>query len=419
MSPPIEATARPSLPTARDLTHDLWDVIVIGAGPSGAVSAIQLATAGRKVLLIDSKKFPRDKVCGGCLNQRAWLALEQIKGPHQSESAADRIRSAGAMVINRLRLSCLASDVNWSLPPLHAISRHTMDEVLVNLAEEAGVTFCPGTTARVINDDATNYRSVAISGIDLQAAVLKTNHAKAGTLKAKIVIAADGLGHSSLNDLPAFHSCVAKDARVGLGTLVLDNSETFAPHELTMAVGRCGYVGLTRVEHGKLNVAAAIDAAIIKQHGPIRAVDDILTSCHLPVLDSLHVAKWTGTLPLTRHSQTVASRRLFLVGDAAGYIEPFTGEGMSWAILSAMHLCHLLNTAGWDDCDQLSRSWISQWRKQVRRKQFLCRVLAELLRRPSLAGYTLHLASAIPWIPQWLITHASGTSPTNRCPGAA
>ena len=48
-----------------------WDVTVIGAGPAGTVAAIQLAARGMKTLLLDSKSFPRDKVCGGCLNQPA------------------------------------------------------------------------------------------------------------------------------------------------------------------------------------------------------------------------------------------------------------------------------------------------------------------------------------------------------------
>ena len=138
---------------------------------------------------------------------------------------------------------------------------------------------------------------------------------------------------------------------IGLGTIVTDESQSYAAHELTMSVGQCGYVGLTRVEHAELNVAAAVDAWAMKQFGPAKTIAMILGNCQLPMLDSLRNAKWTGTLPLTRQSRTVAARRLFAIGDAAGYVEPFTGEGMSWAIVSAIQLCHLLDTADIEDCE--------------------------------------------------------------------
>ena len=53
-----------------------WDAVVIGAGPAGALAAHQLATRGSRTLVVDAKRFPRSKVCGGCLNRRGIAALE-------------------------------------------------------------------------------------------------------------------------------------------------------------------------------------------------------------------------------------------------------------------------------------------------------------------------------------------------------
>lgn len=59
------------------LVQQKWDAIVIGAGPAGAFCAFQLASAGKKVLLLDKAHFPRPKVCGCCLNQSAYRVLQR------------------------------------------------------------------------------------------------------------------------------------------------------------------------------------------------------------------------------------------------------------------------------------------------------------------------------------------------------
>ncbi len=390
-----------------DLANVTWDVVVIGAGPAGAVASIQMAARGQRVLLLDAKAFPRDKVCGGCLNQRAWQALQHVVVPQGQAGAPERLLAAGAAAVHRLRLNCLGREANWALPTMHAISRRTMDEVLIELAVASGVVFCEETSAKVVDDDARHVRSVRLTGAD----------ADDCTITARTIVAADGLGHSSLSDVAAFTSQVAANSRLGLGTIVVDDSQNYPVHELTMSVGRCGYVGLTRVENGQLDVAAAVDASALKQLGPATAIATILESCQLPVPASLRTAKWTGTLPLTRQSQTVAARRLFTIGDAAGYVEPFTGEGMSWAIVSALTLSQLLTTRDLDDCEQLTAAWIAQWRQHVRRKQLVCRGLTSLIRHPRLAGYSLTMARSLHWIPQWLIARASGVGYTHT--GAA
>ncbi len=387
-------------PSLSELAKTVWDVVVIGAGPAGSVAATCIAASGLQVLLVEAKAFPRNKVCGGCLNRRAWQALEQVTLAASQETAATRIRQAGASTVNRIRLNCLGRQAEWKLPSMHSISRRTMDDVLVEIARESGAIFCSETSAKVVNDEAEPFRNVIVT---------RSNHDSA-TLRARTVIAADGLSHPSLTDFEEFSSEISAGSRLGLGTLVTDHSDAFPTHELTMSVGRDGYVGLVRVEDNLLNVAAAFDAHVLKQSSAASAVTSVLESCNLPMLESLRTAKWTGTLQLTRQSRTIATRRLFLAGDAAGYVEPFTGEGMSWAIVSALQLCRLLTAHSLDDCERLSVSWVSQWRKQVRRKQLLCRILAGLLRRPKLARYSLATAQSIPWVPQWLITQASGTS---------
>lgn len=395
----------------RSLTEfekEAWDVAIIGAGTAGASAAVQLAAQGRRVLLIEAKAFPRDKVCGGCLNQRAWNGLKKIMPRGSQSSMVSRIESAGAVPVDRMLLNCLGREARWSTPTMQAISRRTLDSLLVDAAVESGADFCVETTAKVINDDATDYRCLRLMNSQGQSAVVK----------ARAAIVADGLGHSALSEFPHMASQVATGSRLGLGAIIDDDNPVYAKRELTMAVGRTGYVGLTRVEHDKLNVAAAVDARALKSAGPLAAVESILRSCRLPSPHGLQDAKWTGTLPLTRTSRMVAARRLFTIGDSASYIEPFTGEGMSWAIQDALQLSQLL-TADKESCELMTAAWNKQWREKLHRKQWVCRGLAALLRRPQLASFSLLLARSVPWIPQWLIAQASGVDRTHMNHGVA
>ncbi len=185
-----------------------------------------------------------------------------------------------------------------------------------------------------------------------------------------------------------------------------------------MAVGKHGYVGLTRVEQNHLNIAAAIDAQALKGQGTYDSVKSILEQCHLPIPAGLREAQWSGTLPLTRLSRRVTAQRLFTIGDSASYVEPFTGEGMSWALHDALNLCQLLTSADLNQVDSLAEEWNKQWQKELRDKQLVCRGLAYLLRRPKLAKLSLVLAHKLPWIAPWLIARASGVSETSMRMGA-
>jgi menaquinone-9 beta-reductase len=380
-----------------DLENEIWDAAIVGGGTAGASAAVQLAAQGRRVLLIEAKSFPRDKVCGGCLNQRAWAGLSQIIPSGSQVSMVSRIAAAGAVPVDRMRLNCLGREARWKTPTMQAISRRCLDSLLVDGAMESGAVFCSETTAKVIDDDAADYRCLRLTDSNGQSSVAK----------ARAAIVADGLGHSALSEFPNMASQVASGSRLGLGAIVDDDSRSYLSGELTMAVGRMGYVGLTRVEHGKLNIAAAVDARALKSDGPLVTVETILRSCRLPIPEELKCVRWAGTLPLTRTSRMVAARRLFTIGDSASYVEPFTGEGMSWAIQDALQLSRLL-TAGEKTCEFMTAAWNRQWKEKLRSKQWVCRGLAALLRRPQLASVSLLLARSVPWIPQWLIAQASG-----------
>jgi flavin-dependent dehydrogenase len=89
---------------------------------------------------------------------------------------------------------------------------------------------------------------------------------------------------------------------------------------------------------------------------------------------------------------------LLVVGDAAGYIEPFTGEGMAWALAGAAAVAPLAveGAAAWSK--SIGRAWEEQHRKIIGRRQHACRWVSRLLRRPRLCSATVSLLRYTPWL---------------------
>jgi flavin-dependent dehydrogenase len=151
-----------------------------------------------------------------------------------------------------------------------------------------------------------------------------------------------------------------------------------------MAIGRHGYVGLVRLEDGALNVAAAFDGAALAAAGGVAAAaSQVLREAGFEPLPALALAAWQRTPALSRRSRPLAGHRYLLLGDAAGYVEPFTGEGMGWALMAALSSTPLALAAldnGWDD--EFARDWSRSQAALMARRQRLCQALALVLRRP-------------------------------------
>jgi flavin-dependent dehydrogenase len=362
-----------------------WDAAVIGAGPAGALAARQLALVGRRVLLVDRRSFPRDKVCGACVNGRAISVLANV-------GLSDLMKRLGAIPLHRFQLWAGGRTLALRLPAGVAVSRRRLDAEFVRAADAAGVAFLPGTTANVGDAD-ERHRRVRLSSAD-----------KVAEIRAGVVIVADGLGHPSLAGRPEFQSRRTEQSRVGCGTCVDSAPASLARGVITMAVARGGYVGLVRQEDGSLNVAAALDPQLVRTAGgPGPLAVSVLEAAGAPRVLRLEDHDWYSTPLLTQRSERIFGRRLFLIGDAAGYIEPFTGEGIAWALESAAAVAPLADraVAAWHD--ELGHKWQTAYAGIVESRQGLCRLLARAMRRPLLVRAGIHVASWMPSIAERLV----------------
>jgi menaquinone-9 beta-reductase len=183
-------------------------------------------------------------------------------------------------------------------------------------------------------------------------------------------------------------------------------------------VARNGYVGLVQVPGDALNLAAAVDPNAVRQLGTVAVIREILIRAGVKPPAGLDKTQWHGTGLLTRHSRRLSARRLLLLGDAAGYVEPFTGEGMTWGMLSAILAAPLIQNwlsrdavgnadglASSGNFESLSRAWGTIHRAQIAHRQRNCRILASLLRSSMAVSAAMRLMAVAPSVARPFIRH--------------
>jgi len=366
------------LESADVIAGPAWDVIVVGAGPAGALAARQLAKGGARVLLVEKKRFPRWKVCGACLNGQALAVLE-------STGLGTLVDRLGGVELKEFQARFLGRSARIALSVGAAISRATLDAALVEAATDQAVRFLHETPATVgaIRD---GLRRVKLG-----------HPCREFEVGARLVLVAAGLGNACREREATARPRIESGSRVGAGCLVEDAPDFFGRGTIFMAVGKQGYVGLVRVEDGSLNVAAAFDPELVRRLGtPGVAAAAVVAEAGFPPVAGLVSAYWQGTARLTRRLVPLAEERLFVLGDAAGYVEPITGEGIAWALASAQAIAPIALKAidRWDPRHGLA--WSDIHRRLVLNRQLVCRASAMALRRPWLTRLAFEVLARAP-----------------------
>lgn len=284
---------------------DPYDVLVVGGGPAGSSAALAAADAGARTLLVDRASFPRYKTCGGGLIGPTLAHLPaELDVPVRHEvrhvtfsidGTRSRTRSADERVLS-------------------LVNRTDLDERLLKVAENHGVEVRQGVTVQRVTDRG-GWVQVATS---------------AGEVRARWVVAADG----STSRL-ARHVGVQL-AQVDLGLEVeLDAGTIQAPwrERIALDFGRePGSYAWVFPKDGVLTVGV-----IMAKGNPseTRAYLDRFLAQH--DLDELPVLRHSGHLTRCRTPQSPLGRgRVLLAGDAAGLLEPWTREGISYAVRSGL-----------------------------------------------------------------------------------
>jgi len=378
-----------------------WQAVVVGAGPAGTATAWRLAAAGIRVLLVDRHAFPRGKVCGCCLSGRA---LEELCALGDGALPDAAVPLASVRLVHRGRTARLP------LPAGRVVSRERLDETLVRRAVVAGCQWLPATAVQAIDDD--------VPGV----ATLRLAAAVPAAIRSELIVIATGLAdHVRIGRAATSGRVVEPASRIGVGGILPASACSLPRGELVMAVGRDGYCGIVRLEDGRIDVAAALDRAAIGRDADAAAtVAGLLHDAVggrtglVPDADLIRAASFRATPPLTRRAPLVAggSRRILRVGDAAGYVEPFTGEGIGWALTSARILADAAVAAqGLRPPAEMAARYHAAHRRELSAVHARCRRVAGGLRRPAVVATAVAAARAVPWAARRIVPVVIGGAP--------
>lgn len=368
-----------------------FDAIIIGGGPGGSLAALLLARQGWRIALIERRPRNQPKTCGHCLHPR-------IKPVLQRAGVLDDIARITQGLSHTARLylpNRKATDWPMSLggdDPHLVTPRSDLDQLLIDQAQADGACIMQPASAK-IRQLIRGQCEVTVNG---------------QLFTTPLLIGADGL-RSSVARAAGLHMPRDAGRKYGFSlTLPCNDATMLQQHATHMFITANGYLGIVHHDERTLHLAALVNPA---SHESLRhPLEFIRQTCtHHPLLaelglreiDAATISTLVAAGPIPCCPTDVATSCTVLVGDAAGYVEPFTGEGMTWAMESADVLATVtqqLAPGTWNDA--ATETYRRHWQQRIAKQQRFCRLMAWSLQRPHVFRAMLSVASCRP-----LLTH--------------
>jgi geranylgeranyl reductase family protein len=351
-------------------TMEMFDAVIVGAGPAGSSCAAFCALAGLQTLVLEREKFPREKVCGDCLNPSCWPVLERL-------GVAERVRHLPHSRLDRVEFVAIGGrKINIALPADDgeiAVKRSVFDDLLLQRSRECGANVHEETIVTALHHNG-NWQIKTAAGENYS---------------ARVLVGADGRNSTVArlrNLLPRpQRERVALQANIPLPTnfgrcIVLQ----FLPE---------GYSGQAPVNDTELNLCLVGTPPTISKLRKWAEGQFGLTADQ----------SWRSITPLTRASVPCAHKNLLFIGDAARVVEPFTGEGIYYALRSGELAANAVTKIGrGEKAESALREFSRAHAEMYRGRLWINRLARVAVLRPQLGSLFVHAVRIRPEIIKFL-----------------
>lgn len=372
------------------------DLAIIGGGPAGTAAALEARRRGLGVTIWERDRFPRDKVCGEFLSAESLPLLEE-----KIPAALAR----GAIIRRSEFISPRGRVYSFSLPrPGRGLSRRMLDEALWRAATLAGAVTREGEFVRRLRklDGGKSAPAQAISGVphwELESSAEVARRARA------VIIACGRWWMLESFPSPA-RAGKMNGAAPWLGAKA--HFEGVAPRDaVEMYFFPGGYCGLAPIEGGTYNACCLVHRSLVRNAGAGGLCDFagwLRKVARTPALESrlrgaTQAGETVATAPLCPARRPAEHDGALLVGDAAGFLDPFTGDGISMALHSGRLAVEGL-TRAWSSDKAVGEKNSCEYRRRlgraVRRSYTVAGLVRALVCAPS--GVQDSVARALPWL---------------------
>jgi menaquinone-9 beta-reductase len=347
---------------------EIVDVAIVGGGPAGSTCAAFCAAAGLRTVLVEREKFPREKVCGDCINPACWPVLRRI-------AMLERIRALPHGELDRVEFIAIGGQkIAVDLPSGNeneiAIKRSLLDNLLLNRARELGAEIHEQSIVTALSKTASRDWKIDIV---------------TQTFGARFLVGADGRNSTVArlcNLLPRpERERVALQAHIPLprdfgNRVVLQ----FLPE---------GYSGQAPVNETELNLCLVGTPPTISS---LRK----WAERHFQIGSD---QPWRTITPLTRAPIPSTQENLFFIGDAARVVEPFTGEGIYYALRSGELAANaIVKISRGEDRRSTLREFARAHAEMYRGRLWINRLARAAVLSPRIASSFVHVARIRPSI---------------------
>ena len=365
-----------------------YDVIIAGGGPAGASAAIHLAARGARVLVVEQKKFPRPKLCGEFISPECAQHFERLGVAGEMRAAHPSLLTATVFYSRRGQSVRVPSSWFASSGVALGLSRAEMDERLLRRAAAAGADILEEATATRVIVDQKTVRGLAVKHGDHEA-----------TYRAAVTIDATGRNQTltrKVNKRTARH-----ETRPMVAFKAHFETTKIEPGACEIYFYRGGYGGLSSIEGGLSNLCFIASARDVRACGAeadrvMREVVCRNRRAAFTLATARLSSPWLAvSLEGFGRNLVAPLNGLLAIGDAASFIDPFTGSGMLMALqsgeLAAEIIAEFLDHEPTMTLDMLRTTYIKRYYERFDSRLRICSLLRRAAFMPGLAAAAISL----------------------------